>query len=268
MAAFENIKYLEESADQKKNRFCPYCGTKLDKEAHFCKNCGEAVAENAHRQWKTEREEAFNGNLEERKIVYEGYMLKCPNCGELLHSFSVACPMCGHELRGTKGASSVSEFAQKLEETEDIEKKIDLIRNFHIANTREDIYEFFILAISNINADGRDIDAWYAKLEQSYQKARLLFGNTSEFQYLNQLYNEVKKKKTIKMFKMNIKRSKLMQILLLGAIGGFMMILGFFGGSISGDPDSPFYMIGMVGLFPLLGAMGLAISAIPGKKNK
>lgn len=69
----------------------------------------------------------------------------------------------------------------KLEQVKSPEQKDDLIRNFYIPNTKEDICEFFILAVSNIKAEDDCADAWLAKLEQAYQKARLAFGNDSSF---------------------------------------------------------------------------------------
>ena len=105
-------------------------------------------------------------------------------------------------------------------------------------------------------------------MEQAYQKARLSFGNSEEFQYLSELYNKAKKQKISKSITRNVKKSKLLQSLLLGALGAIMMIVGFFGGSISGDSDSPFYMVAMIGLFPLMGAFGFASSGGNDKNNK
>ena len=217
--------------------FCINCGQELAEGAKFCANCGKA---------------ANNTSTNQRKTVYDGELHKCPNCGERLDSFVTICPACGYELRGARVTSVVNELAQKLESTESIEQKIDLIRNFYIPNTKEDIYEFFILATSNISAGGYDVEAWYAKLEQAYQKAKISFGNAPEFKYLSQLYSKAKKQQKAQSFTRNIKKSKLLQRLLLCALGAVLMIIGFFGGSLSGDPDSPFYMIALIGFFPLI----------------
>ena len=230
--------------------FCINCGQELAEGAKFCANCGKAVGASQ------------NGAKEQRKTVYDRELHKCPNCGERLDSFVTACPTCGYELRGAKVTSVVNELAQKLESTETIEQKIDLIRNFYIPNTKEDIYEFFILATSNMSAGGYDVEAWYAKLEQAYQKAKLSFGNAPEFQYLSQLYNKAKKQQKAKSFTRVIRKSKLLQCLLLGALGAVLMIIGFFGGSMSGDSDSPFYMVAMLGLFPIIGAGIYAMAGV------
>ena len=70
------------------------------------------------------------------------------NCAEMLNSFMSSCPSCGYEVRGSKSKSRVDELATKLELAESAEQKISIIRNFYIPNTKEDIYEFVILATS------------------------------------------------------------------------------------------------------------------------
>ena len=98
-----------------KKQFCPYCGTKLDEGARFCKNCGEAICGDDQEAHRTSNEQAYTGNPTERKTVYEGYIHKCPNCGEVMESFLTVCPTCGYEIRDVRSASSVRELAVKLE---------------------------------------------------------------------------------------------------------------------------------------------------------
>ena len=89
----------------------------------------------------------------------------------------------------------------------DIDKsKIELIKNFPIPNTKEDISEFVILAASNINPNCYGFwgtqypnnhhkslsDAWLAKMEQAYYKALLMFGETREFKTIKQVYDDKK----------------------------------------------------------------------------
>ena len=222
--------------------FCINCGQKLAEEAKFCANCGMEV----------------NGNkTHQRKVVYDGELHKCPSCGERLDSFVTVCPVCGYELRGARATSVVNDLVQKLERTKSFTQKSELIQNFYIPNTKEDIYEFIILTTTNIKSNSCAVEAWYVKLEQAYQKAKLSFGNEPEFQYVNQLYSKAKKWRRIKSFVRNVKKSKLLQRVLLGTIGAIMMIAGYFVGSLSGDSDSPYYMLAMVGLFPLIGAFGM-----------
>lgn len=190
-----------------KIQFCPYCGTKLDDGARFCKNCGEPIVQaqqpvdgvSFHESPKTETpppkaEQVKEDPRAKRKTVYDGELHKCPNCGELLKSFTTVCPSCGYELRGVTTNSPVEALAKKVEMASSLDDKIELITNFYIPNTKEDIYDFFILAVSNLEDKWYDTDdAWRAKLEQAYHKARLSFGNTPEFEYLEKLYNRTRK---------------------------------------------------------------------------
>lgn len=215
-------------------RFCSYCGTKLDEGARFCKSCGEATLDVARSIPETEtrlrvaHEDPLAGNPTERKTVYEGYVHKCPNCGEILQSFVVNCPTCGYEFRDAKKSISAREFSAKLDEiersrptkilsaeerldnqvvvSETDERKISLIRSFVIPNTKEDLFEFLVLASSNINMklepsspEEAVSDAWEAKFEQAYEKAKLSFGHTQEFEKIQALYT--KKKSEIKQSK-------------------------------------------------------------------
>lgn len=198
--------------------FCMNCGQQLPKGAKFCSNCGTAMGDvkteaTQHQQELTE------------KIV------KCPSCGENIPSFTAICPSCGSELRTTKVSSTIHEFVAKLEQieanrekketgllkgnvnelTKTDEQKINIIRNFAIPNTKEDIYEFMILASSNINtklwlegdvstvAQQAESSAWLAKFEQAYQKAELMFGKDPTFENFRKLYKNktdaLKKKK-------------------------------------------------------------------------
>ncbi|MGD9567819.1 MAG: zinc ribbon domain-containing protein [Sedimentibacter sp.] len=176
-------------------RFCAYCGTKLDLGARFCKSCGKPIVQHEAKNLGSEDKGAgshvkmSDEPITKRQTVYEGYIHKCPNCGEILESFVTNCPSCGYEIRDAKSASTVREFAQKLERIEaqkmstiseqksvmkmvfgkdfkekdeveeaknDFEKqkqkeKATLIINYSVPNTKEDILEFMLLAASNID---------------------------------------------------------------------------------------------------------------------
>ena len=206
--------------------FCTNCGKKIVDGAKFCQECGSAVP-------------ASGSGEKKRQMEFSGKIYKCPNCGAVLKSFVANCPSCGFELRGTKATSSVREFALKLEViesrrirsyskkhsfiakiygsdgklTDTDEQKISLIRSFSVPNTKEDVLEFMILASSNVDVsiygwgdkgvitESRKAvsEAWIAKMEQVYEKAKLTFGNTPEFQNIEKTYlkkvAEVKKRK-------------------------------------------------------------------------
>lgn len=218
--------------------FCKKCGRQLSEEMKYCPSCGEQSN-------FSEREGT------QRKIVYEGEIHKCPNCGENLASFMAKCPACGHEVRGGKVSLSVREFAQKLEMLEkerttsrtgikeiivkqtqvDIvdQQKISLIRSYVIPNTIEDIFEFMILASSNINgqryndfnsipeSDKAISDAWESKFEQAYEKAELSFGNSPDFNKILKIYE--KKRNEIKKWK------KKRTVFGIGLVGGILLLV-------------------------------------------
>ena len=192
--------------------YCVNCGIELIENAKFCQKCGHPTANNS--------------NTSTRQQEFAGKLYKCPSCGEVLKSFETNCPACGHELRNTSSSSSVSEFAAKLEAIEKSrhrqnldykkmkvsrmvideidQKKITLITSFVIPNTKEDLFEFLILASSNISLQrykGLEYvsesqkavsDAWEAKFEQAYEKAKMSFGNVADFERFKDLYDRKK----------------------------------------------------------------------------
>lgn len=211
-------------------RFCKNCGEAV---------VGGSVKADEPKQKKVEADESpIKENPTERKTVYEGKIYKCPHCGEIMKSFSANCPSCGNEIRGSKATTSVQELAHKLElieaeqmphfeekksvmkmvfgrdfnnedELEEAQdrfdelkanKKANLIINFSVPNTREDILEFMLLASSNINIkkglDDEVTKAWLSKLDQVYEKARLIMGNKPDFAQIKYIYD--KKKSEIK----------------------------------------------------------------------
>lgn len=224
-----------------KKKFCPYCGTKLDEGARFCKNCGEAIRGDIQETQRVSKERSYTENPTERKTVYDGYIHRCPNCGEVLNAFEVNCPACGYELRDTKASSAVREFELKLEAIESKreykkprrlfavagsskriseiidEQKISLIRNFSVPNTKEDILEFMILATSNIDVSSYGsldepadrakamTEAWNAKIKQVYAKAKNTYKTDPDFSKIQELYDscyvEIRKQKKKKVLK-------------------------------------------------------------------
>lgn len=214
----------EARENKKTMKFCMDCGQEMPEGAKFCLNCGTPAGE-------------VRVGTENRKITYDGELHKCPNCGELLKSFVTNCPSCGYELRGVKTNSPVETLAMKVEKASDLDEKIELITNFYIPNTKEDIYDFFILAVSNLEDKWYDTDdAWRAKLEQAYHKAKISFGNTAEFEYLEELYTRTRREinKRERSFATIFRRNKRICItgLLIG-VGILLMIIGFIWGSLS-----------------------------------
>lgn len=192
--------------------FCTSCGEKNNIGARFCQGCGIPLrAENNTNQTEESRNEKYHEfTYSKRRQEYAGKIIKCPNCGEILGSFVTVCPLCGYELRGANANDTLKELLAKLEvidlqpdvlQTEKEKQKIALIRNFPIPNTREDLLEFLVMASSNVDtehiegwdsssSDGEKAlsEAWKAKYEQAYHKAKISFRNPQEFQELNKTY--------------------------------------------------------------------------------
>lgn len=149
---------------------------------------------------------------------------KCPNCGQPLGVMQAVCPLCGYELQSRASVTSISAFAKELRDLEKgrhalaekivsslsgrdtnatDEKIASTITNFVVPNTKGDIFEFMLMAASNMNvkllagrkdADGTTpeiiVRAWANKFEQTYQKARLAFGNDADFSKIKELYDK------------------------------------------------------------------------------
>lgn len=212
LSAEENSRIMSttrvvEKANEKRGMsiFCINCGEKNNIKAKFCQNCGKSLkTTNMQKQTETMNNEEYQQSTYfERKQEFAGKITKCPNCGEILGAFISICPSCGYELRNTNVANSVENFSVKIEQATSDEQKVTLIRNFPISNTKEDIFEFMILASSNIAGEYNEVvfNAWLAKFNQCYQKATLTFGNDPDFVKIQNIYNktakQINKEKTI-----------------------------------------------------------------------
>ena len=198
--------------------YCDNCGNELLESSKFCPECGNTI----------------KSKDSERKISYEGEIHKCPNCGEVLSAFVVNCPSCGYEIRGGKASSSSRDFVAKLVDAANDNQRVTLIQSYPIPNTKEDILEFMIVASTNFDAtaniSGNGMkktvsDAWLAKVEQSYQKATLLFANDSDFSKIQTVYEQVSGK--IKDSAIVAKKKNVIQTVLgtIGLWGGLIVFL-------------------------------------------
>ncbi|MBE6751541.1 MAG: zinc ribbon domain-containing protein [Ruminococcaceae bacterium] len=230
--------------------FCANCGLELEQGANFCTNCGKAIG-------------GKNQTLNQVNTTYDGVVHKCPNCGEVLNSFVSLCPTCHFELRDASVTSSVRELSLKLEQigceknytnralnplktlsrgfvvNKTSDQQVNLIRSFSIPNTKEDIIEFMILASSNIDiklygfgdrgvltASQREIsDAWLAKFEQSYEKAKLVLSG-EDLQTIHNIYEKTQRK--LKLEKLKVPLSVILPFAFVLLIAGFCLIMAQF----------------------------------------
>ncbi|MBE5742998.1 MAG: zinc ribbon domain-containing protein [Clostridiales bacterium] len=214
--------------------YCVNCGAKIVEGAKFCANCGKQVGVNENYEQK-------------RKESYDGEVHKCPHCGEVLKAFETVCPTCNFELREVKSSNAVKDLAEKLQNVISQEQRINIIKNFPIPNTKEDIFEFILLASSNFDADyyvshlkeNDESDAWLSKIEQAYKKGLLSLKNEQDIKKLKEIYFEIKSK--IKKVKFNKKGITVLGVFLI-FLGTILSVVFYWS-----------YLFAIVGMWILIG---------------
>ena len=149
-----------------------------------------------------------------------GEIRKCPSCGAQVKSFNHNCDHCGHEYINVETNSSIEKLFRMLNEMEDSRKedsitsnpfkaigkfyanafsgmtgpskidrkKMEIIANFPIPNTKNDIFEFLSLAIpkakqmgnmfTKLNPENKShndfLPVWKTKCEQIIIKGKLI----------------------------------------------------------------------------------------------
>lgn len=217
--------------------FCINCGEKLVDGARFCHSCGSAAGGVSSGAESTTQ---FDSPAREQQQEYVGKLLKCLHCGSPITERTVICPNCGLEITGRSAVSSVQLFKEQLMSIESERKggiggvlgvylpadkadvkKLSLIRNFPIPNSIDDIFEFIMLAIANIDVSlsknsimnrwnntqqietgatiARTIsNAWVSKMQQAYQKAVIMFPDDLTFKGIQKIYFDKMKELKIK----------------------------------------------------------------------
>lgn len=208
--------------------FCSNCGAKVRINAKFCYACGAPtgnVVEPDNKVALQQTQELTNSAT--RQVEFAGKVLKCPNCGAIISQTTAVCPECGYYITGVGAVRSVQIFKDQLMQIEATRKRsllgmlniyappstadkqiLALIRNYPIPNTVEDILEFMMITTANINVEeskrtwvaksrtgllavempGIISDAWVAKMQQTYQKAKILFPNEEAFKVIKEMY--------------------------------------------------------------------------------
>lgn len=169
--------------------FCSNCGKKLEEGAKFCSSCGTKVGE-------VPPVEPTPTTKESKRTSNDGSVFKCPNCGEVLPFDAVKCPTCGYEIRGRQATLSLNQFFEKIENVSNDDRRIEIINTYPIPNNKEDIFEFMILATSIYDSTygmgKKPIDdlayAWISKIEQCFQKGKMLFTDKKDLEHLEEIY--------------------------------------------------------------------------------
>ncbi len=176
----------------------------------------------ANQQYQLEMEKAKSAQPSAPKSEKYGDVRKCPACGAIVPSMAAKCPECGYEFTNVEANSSTRLLMQKIDEiqaqyaelTANVDNKDEstltrgyqvkhqlddrtaqLIQNFPIPNTREDLIEFLTLCIGNSKADsvmlnGNDhvTPAWRKKLQQVIAKIKVALPNDQQAQELIEEY--------------------------------------------------------------------------------
>lgn len=231
--------------------YCKNCGSKLIDSAKFCQKCGYPI-------------NSVDINTEKRQQYFSGKIYKCPHCGEILNSFESTCPSCGYELREVQTSNAIQEFSSRLNAIEakrhDLKfnglfaatrasqinaQKVSLIRNFPVPNTKEDMLEFMIMAVSNLNMkafdgytsisnDEKELnDAWFAKITQIYEKAKRTHFSDNTFSEITSLYNSCNRN-----IKKTKKNGKLKSTLLFACFPLFFIVAFIFIAILSNITES------------------------------
>jgi len=147
-----------------------------------------------------------------------GDVKKCPACGAMVQSFQTKCPDCSHEFSGIEANASIEKLFKMLNDAEDMrkedfdtsnplkamgsfyaksfsgmigpgkvdKKKMEIISNFPIPTTKNDILEFLSLAVPKAKMTGNFltknnpenkahndfVKVWKTKCEQIIMKAK------------------------------------------------------------------------------------------------
>ena len=145
-----------------------------------------------------------------------GDVKKCPSCGSMVQSFQIKCIDCGHEFSNIQSNTSINKLFEMLNDAEDTrkedtssnnpfaamgnlmaqnimagtsktdKKKMEIISNFPIPTTKEDMIEFLSLALPKAKQIGNFFTkdqpenrihnnfakVWRSKCEQIVMKAR------------------------------------------------------------------------------------------------
>ncbi len=149
----------------------------------------KAEAQQTH-QRKVELEKAkvaaARANPNATSSVKMGYVRKCPACGAIVNNFLAGCPECGLEFVGVGASTSAQQLFELLKEADEesssrqrYRKKITIIANFPIPNTKEDLLEMVVSLepkARNYSFFQKDFCAAYLrKYEECINKAKLLF---------------------------------------------------------------------------------------------
>ena len=124
----------------------------------------------------------------QRKQMFVGIILKCPNCGEQIRSDTAKCPSCGFVIEKKRVSSALDVFIKKILSLKTSTEKREYIESYAIPNNKEDIRDLLNYAASQRDKDYMDnqtkafwVDVWNNKCRQIVNQAFDTFGADTEF---------------------------------------------------------------------------------------
>lgn len=175
---------------------CPSCGENLPAFTPVCPACGHELR-NAKSSTAVQRLSDEIARLEKERAELMALELDASKSKGVIKTL----------LTRKKNDKSATEL---------IDTSIaNTIRSFAVPNTKEDVFEFMALATANIDVaivdeEFYDSDtpeersqkiiskAWKAKSDQVYEKAKLTFGDSPDFNKIKGIYNTKKREKMAK----------------------------------------------------------------------
>lgn len=222
---------------------CPSCGEVLASFVSICPSCGHEIRD-------TKSSSAV------RELALKLERIEAKKMPAFEEKKSVMKMVFGKDF---KEENEVEEAQERFDEQK-AQEKATLIINFSVPNTKEDILEFMILAASNIDTKN-DVDdvvtkAWISKLEQVYQRAQLIMGNSNDFAVIKNIYEQ---KRT------ELKNRKFKGLATAAFIvGGYVLLMSFI--FFMAETPAAAIILLLVGAGLLVG--GIKCISIYNKKNK
>ena len=136
-----------------------------------------------------------------------GNIKTCPACGASVKALKLKCDDCGHEFTNTKSNSNLTELEKKLVSAKGDKKRIQIITDHPIPNSKEDLIEmatFFsgkVLSsqgqsLSTVQNDTELTKAYYGRALEVINKIRIMAQTDLEINKMMDLI-EIKMKNTI-----------------------------------------------------------------------
>lgn len=228
--------------------YCINCGSELPEKAKFCLQCGTKIYsadtdDKSSFEGKS-RKQVFDGEIKKCPhcgATIESFQTNCANCGYELRgqransfaeSFAEGMNKIESEFANIKNDHSMeislfkndgkgfwskyvdlaNEEDKRIRQYEQYHnRKIQYIKNFPIPNSKEELYEFMIMASNNIDEDcfrykkslfGKELinnvkedielsKAWLSKMKMIYQKAKMSIKDSKDFAQIESIYNEI-----------------------------------------------------------------------------